>query len=578
MLLVLFYDSCHNFILLIRFLFLLIYFVLKGKPMTTFLAVLPILWLIVALAILKMPAWKATTIAAIGSFIIAVVPGLPFVKDPTIILSGALEGVALAVWPICLVITAAIFVYNLVVKTGAMETIKAMLSSVTEDKRILAILLAWGFGHFMEGMAGFGTAVAIPAAMMVAVGFNPLKSIIACLVANSVPTTFGSIGIPTTTLATLTGIDPIALGTYISTQLFLLNVLAPFFVVTILFNGVKAIKGVFLPTLLAGLSLAIPELFINLFVGPELSVIGSSVVIMALIVATAKIFDPKDPAYRVEGQAAPKVSFNEGLKAASPFILIFVLLILASNLFAPFNSVLTNIKTSVPIYMGEGAKPYTFVWITTPGILIFIAGLIGGLIQKASVGSIFKTAGSTFANLKFTYLTIITIVMTAKIMTYSGMTNEIATAIVGATGNMYPAFAPLIGALGAFLTGSGTNSNVLFGPLQAAAAGQLNFGDRDLSLWLAAINSGAAGIGKMMAPQSIAIAIGAVIPAFDEYNKKHGVNDETAKNLDKHINPSNIMKYVFPYFVIFLIIDGAVSYLGHDFITYIDAVLRLMGK
>ena len=177
MLLVLFYDSCHNFILLIRFLFLLIYFVLKGKPMTTFLAVLPILWLIVALAILKMPAWKATTIAAIGSFIIAVVPGLPFVKDPTIILSGALEGVALAVWPICLVITAAIFVYNLVVKTGAMETIKAMLSSVTEDKRILAILLAWGFGHFMEGMAGFGTAVAIPAAMMVAVGFDPLKSI-----------------------------------------------------------------------------------------------------------------------------------------------------------------------------------------------------------------------------------------------------------------------------------------------------------------------------------------------------------------------------------------------------------------
>ena len=183
--------------------------------LTTFLALLPILWLIIALAILKMPAWKATTIAAIGSFIIAVVPGLPFAKDPSIIFSGALEGAALAIWPICLVILAAIFTYNLVVKTGAMETIKSMLSSVTEDKRILAVLLIWGFGNFMEGMAGFGTAVAIPAAMMVAVGFNPLKSIIACLVANAVPTTFGSIGIPTTTLAALTGINPVALGTYI---------------------------------------------------------------------------------------------------------------------------------------------------------------------------------------------------------------------------------------------------------------------------------------------------------------------------------------------------------------------------
>ena len=154
--------------------------------LTTFLALLPILWLIVALAILKMPAWKACGIAAIGSFILAVTY---FEKAAGIMFSGALEGIALAVWPILLVITAAIFTYNLVVHTKAMETIKMMLSSVTSDMRILALLLAWGFGAFMEGMAGFGTAVAIPAAMMVAVGFDPLKSILACLVANSVPTT-----------------------------------------------------------------------------------------------------------------------------------------------------------------------------------------------------------------------------------------------------------------------------------------------------------------------------------------------------------------------------------------------------
>ena len=124
---------------------------------------------------------------------------------------------------------------------------------------------------------------------------------------------------------------------------------------------------------------------------------------------------------------------------------------------------LRSIKTSVPIYQGPGAKPYTFVWIATPGIMIFIAGIVGGFIQKAKAGEIFGTLGSTVKNLKFTYLTIITVVMTAKLMTYSGMTADIAKAMVAGTGSLYPLFAPIVGALGAFLTGSGTNSNVLFG-------------------------------------------------------------------------------------------------------------------
>lgn len=542
--------------------------------LTTLLALLPIIWLIVALVVLKIAAWKATSIAAIFSFIIAVVPSLGFAKSPAIMVSGALEGAALAIWPICIVILAAIFTYNLVVKTGAMETIKSMLSSVTEDKRILAIILVWGFGHFMEGMAGFGTAVAIPAAMMVAVGFTPLKSIIACLVANSVPTTFGSIGIPTTTLAALTNMNPLALGTYISSQLFILNVITPFFVVAIMF-GLKALKGVFLPALLAGLALALPELLINVALGPELSVIGSAVIILALLILSAKFLDPKDPAYRLEkDDNKTHISTSQGLRAISPFILIFILLLLASNLFAPANSFFTSIKTSLPIYMGPGAKPYTFVWLTTPGVLIFIAAIIGGLIQKASLNTIAKTAWSTFINLKFTFITIITIVMTAKLMTYSGMTQDIAVAIVSATGSMYPLFAPLVGALGAFITGSGTNSNVLFGPLQQAAAQQLAGGPSDLSMWLAAINSGAAGIGKMLSPQSIAIAIGAVVPAIEEYTQKYKVDSTVAKEMHDSITPANIMSKVFIYFLIFLVLDGIISYFGSNFVTTIDAFIK----
>lgn len=541
------------------------------SALTVLLALLPIIWLIVALSILKLPAWKATSVAAIGSFIVAITY---FQADPMIMVSGALEGAALAIWPILLVITAAIFVYNLVVHTKAMETIKTMLSSVTSDMRVLALLLAWGFGAFMEGMAGFGTAVAIPAAMMVAVGFDPLKSIIACLVANSVPTTYGSIGIPTTTLASLTGLDPVHLGTFIAVQLFLLNIIAPFFVVMIIGGGVKALKGVFLVTLLSGLALAVPEVIINKLLGPELSVISASIAIMAVIILCAKYLPPNDPAYQVKQADAPKVSGSEGIIAAMPFILIFVLLLLTSKLFPAINGPLASIKTSVPIYQGEGAKPYTFVWIATPGIMIFIAGILGGFIQKASAGEIFGTLGSTVKNLKFTYLTIITVVMTAKLMTYSGMTIEIANALVAATGTMYPAFSPIVGALGAFLTGSGTNANVLFGPLQIASAQSLDPTNwEDLGFWLAAVNSGAAGIGKMLSPQSIAISIGAVGPALKAYLDSHKeITPEEAHKLEHEVEANVIMNSAFKYFLIFIIMHGAIAFFGQNYIHVIHKV------
>lgn len=526
--------------------------------MTIALALLPILWLIVALAVLKVPAWKACLAAAIISFIIAVVP---YGKDSAIMLSGALEGVALAVWPILLVITAAIFAYNLVVHTKAMETIKAMLSSVTSDMRLLALLLAWGFGGFMEGMAGFGTAVAIPAAMMVGVGFDPLKSILACLVANSVPTTFGSIGIPTTTLASLTGLDLNLLGTSIALQLFILNVVTPFFVVMIIGGGVKALKGVFLTTLISGLALAIPELFINKVAGPELSVIVSSIVMMASIGICAKVLPTNNPEYQFKSEMQ-KISGGEGFVAAMPFILIFVLLLLTSKLVPAINGPLSAIKTSVPIYAGPGAKPYTFVWIATPGIMIFLSAFIGGAVQKAGFGEMLGVLGKTFNGLKFTYITIISVVVTAKIMTYSGMTANIADGLVAATGTLYPAFAPLIGALGSFLTGSGTNSNVLFGPLQTAAAQKLIPGDGELALWLTAASSAATGIGKMFSPQSIAIAIGAVAPALDEYVKENKIDAAKAKELHDSIEPSSIMRHIFKYFLLYVIVAGIICYLN----------------
>ncbi|WP_298704806.1 L-lactate permease [uncultured Veillonella sp.] len=536
--------------------------------MTIIYALLPLVWLVLSLTVLKMSAWKACSMAAFMTFIIAI---LPLGKSVPIMLSGALEGVALAIWPILLVITAAIFTYNLVVHTKAMETIKLLLSSVSSDKRILALLLAWGFGAFMEGMAGFGTSVAIPAAMMVALGFNPLKSILVCLIANSVQTTFGSVAIPVTTLASLTSLDAGTLGTFISIQLLLPNLAAPFFVVAIIGDGIKAIKGVFTITLLAGLSLAIPELLINALIGPELSVMIPSLLIMAVIIWGAKRFPPRNPVYEVSIQHQT-ISTKDAVLAALPFILIMVLLILTSQVVPPIYGPLSSIKTTVPIYMGDGAKPYTFTWLATPGTMIFIAAILGGFIQKAKASEMLVILKHTMNDLKFTYITIIAVVVTAKLMTYAGLTDDIANALIAITGSYYPLATPLVGALGSFATGSSTNANVLFGPLQLSVAQTLAPDLKELPLWLSAINSGASGIGKMFSPQSIAIAIGAVAPALDEYIKNNKLNNESAYALRRGIQADVIMIAIIKYFLIFIAAFSIISYFG---IAWIDTILAL---
>lgn len=231
--------------------------------MVFLLALSPILWLIVSLGFLKMQSFKACPIALIISFAVALawyhMPGMDAA-------TAALEGVALACWPILLVIIAAIFTYNLTLYTKSMDIVKHMLTTVSKDRRVLALLIGWGFGAFMEGMAGFGTAIAIPASMLVALGFDPIKAILVCLVANSVPTTYGSIGIPASTLANLTGLDPVQLSTYISLQLLPLNIICPFIIVAIVGSSLKALKGVFMITLLSALGLAVPELIVSAFV------------------------------------------------------------------------------------------------------------------------------------------------------------------------------------------------------------------------------------------------------------------------------------------------------------------------
>ena len=465
------------------------------------LALVPIAWLVVALIGLKIPTYKA----ALSSLVICLVLAMIVKHMPVLdALTATIEGFLFALWPIVVVIIAAVFAYNITVHTGAIETIKVMLASASSDSRIVALLLAWCFGGFMEGMAGFGTAVAIPASMLAALGINPLLAVMACLVANGVPTMFGSIGIPTTTLASITGIDVGQLAVMSAVQAAPFVLLTPFFVVMIVGGGAKALKGAVPATLVSGVSYALGMIAGAKFVSAEMAMVVASVVSLAatfgFAVARKGAAVPEE--YRVETKSRVVVSVDAelALRAWAPFILIFVVL-LSVSVIKPLADVLNVAQLKVALYTGAQPATLTFKWINTPGVLVLLCGILGGLIQGCSFGEIMGVLRETCQQMSKTVLTMLGVVGLAKVMGYSGMIADIAAFFVGTLGGLYPLVAPILGSVGTFVTGSGTSSELLFGNVQVAAAHQLGANE----VWLAASNSLGVSAGKMISPQNIAI-------------------------------------------------------------------------
>ncbi|QNM15326.1 MULTISPECIES: L-lactate permease [Fusobacterium] len=509
--------------------------------MVTFLlAILPIIFLVVALSGLKMTGYKACVIA----MVITIVEALFIWKQGLIdVATGALEGFVMAIWPICLVIIAAVFTYNLVVHTKNMEVIKKMLASVSTDKRILVLIIAWGFGGFMEAMAGFGTAVAIPAGILVGLGFEPIFAAMVCLVANTTPVAFGSIGIPTVTAAKVAGIaNAQQLASDIVAQQAIMIILVPFLIVYMVgkhegYKGLKMFNGVWLITLIAGFGFLIPEYLVAEYMGAELPAIIGSVVCMGLVMFATKIFKTKNKDFSLDIEQSDKIDMHECVIAWSPFILVLIFLVFTSSIVPFIHDPLASIKTSIQIYTGPGAKPYTFVWLATPGVLIIIAAVIGGFIQKCPFSEIISVFIKTVKQMVKTVITIMAVLAMAKIMGYSGMTQTIADFIVSITGHFYPLVAPLIGSIGTFVTGSATSSSVLFAKLQSSTAEVLNMNPA----WMVAANTAGSTAGKIISPQSIAVATASAGIVGTE---------------------SKILVGVVKYYVIFIVVFGLVTYFG----------------
>ena len=406
-----------------------------------------------------------------------------------------------------------------------------MITSISSDRRILALLVAWCFGGFMEGMAGFGTAVAIPAGMLAALGYAPLPAVLMCLLANGVPTPYGSIGIPTVSLADLVGLDASSLAFTQMIQLAPFFIVAPFLIVAVAGKGAEPdagtpslaarFRGVSLVALAAGVSFTVPALLVAAFVGPELTVVVGSICSLGVTAALARRAEKSgalDAAYRMrlavpktevasdEARGETALTLSAALRAWSCFILIFVLLLSTSKLVAPVNAALAPLSSTVTVYNGADPGTLSFSWVNTPGVLIFIAALIGGRIQGATLSVMAEVLVATVRQMMPTVATMLSVLGCAKVMGYAGMISDISAFCIAVAGGLYPVLAPWIGMVGTFVTGSGTSSGMLFGQVQAEAAAALGMNE----VWTVALNSLGVAAGKMLSPQTLAIGLAAV--------------------------------------------------------------------
>lgn len=470
-------------------------------------AAVPIILLIVLMGFLKMSGDKSAVITMIATVII----GLAVYKFPlgdtglTLI-----YGVLKAVFPILIIIIMAIFSYNVLVFTKKMELIKEQFSSISSDKCVQVLLLTWGFGGLLEGMAGFGTAVAIPAAILISLGFKPVFSAVVSLIANSVATGFGAVGTPVKVLAEQANIENIqTLSTQVVLQLSPLMILIPFVLVFMTDPRIKAIPKHILLSVIVGVVSLVTQYIAARYMGAETPAILGSIASILAIIIYARITSGKETK-DIETKT-PKHSFGAIVNAWSVYGLILLLVILTSPLL-PLRSILAPVSTTIfdaNIFNSstqvDVLRTIKISWLIDAGVLLFFGSMIGGFIQGAKPVELFKLLWKVLKQQKKTIITVCSLIALSSVMDFSGMIGVLGAALAFATGSLYPLFAPTIGCLGTFLTGSDTSSNILFGKLQSSVAHATG---ADPS-WLAAANTAGATGGKIISPQSIAVATSA---------------------------------------------------------------------
>ena len=475
-------------------------------------AALPIGFLFWALAVRKLKGH----VAGLWTTAVAVLVAVLLYRMPVgLALASTLQGALYGLFPIGWIVVAAVFLYRITVETGQFDVIKNSVASITEDRCVQALLIAFSFGAFLEGAAGFGTPVAISAAMLVGLGFEPLYAAGLCLIANTAPVAFGAIGTPVVVAGQVTGIDDRLISQMVGRQLPFLSVLIPFWLVFTM-SGRRGVREVWPAALVSGGSFALAQWWTSNYLGPLLPDIISSLCSMVCLVLFLRVWKPRR-VFRFDGEGqAARVVAPEGraiLRAWSPFI---VLTILVGNWgIRPVKALLEHVTVAVPFPLIHNAishpatgRPipsvFTFNWLSATGTVILIAALISMLIARMRPSDGARLLGRTLTSLRAPLVTIAAVLGFASIGNSSGMTTTMGMALAS-TGSLFPLFSPVLGWLGVFMTGSDTSSNAVFGRLQSVSAASIGMSP----VLAVAANSSGGVTGKMISPQSIAVACAA---------------------------------------------------------------------
>lgn len=486
-------------------------------------AALPIIALLYLLGVKRKPAW----VAALYGLAAAVLVALFAYRMPVSMMVSAVGyGAAFGLFPIGWVVFCAILLYRITLETGQFEIVKDSVGSLTGDRRLQALLIAFAFGAFIEGAAGFGTPVAVAAAMLSGLGFSPFYAAAICLLANTAPVAFGSIGTPILTLATVTGLPMNGLSARVGQICAPVSLIVPAYLLALM-GGWRALKGVLPAAVICGITFATTQFLVSNYVGPQLTDILSSLAAIASLVFLFLVWKPKDTfdlnGCAEVGRAPKRHSASELLLAWGPYAILVVFVLL----WGVFKTTLNQFSLALPwpglhqqIYQVPPvvakatpyAATYRFEWLAASGTACLLASLLSALLLRMTLRRFARVIAATARQLAFPLLTIAAVLALAFLMNYSGATATLGLAFA-ATGVLFPFFSSLLGWLGVFLTGSDTSANALFGNLQVVTAGRLGLD----SVLMAASNSSGGVMGKMISLQSIAVAAAATgMPSTDE--------------------------------------------------------------
>jgi len=500
-----------------------IYNPLANMWLSTLLAAIPVVVMLVGLGFLHMKAHYAAGAGLLAALMIALfVYGMPLNMASSAALLGGLTGLLPLGW----IVLNIIFLHRLTEQNGSFKILQDSIAGVTEDRRIQLLLIAFSFGAFFEGAAGLGTPVAVSAAILIGLGFSPLAASGLSLIANTAPVAFGALGAPIITLARVHNYDVMELTAMVGRQLPFFSVLVPFWLVWA-FAGRKAMLEVWPAIAVAGLGFAIPQFLISNFIGPELVDIVSALVSMACLVGFLRVWQPKniwrtaslkgrdDAPAPVAATTPVRHPRADLIRAWTPWIILTVFVFIwglppvkaaLNSLFAPvfampgLHQMVEKMPPVVPIPTREGAA-YTFNLLSASGTAILLSAIVGGLVMKYNPVQLVKQFLRTFWVVRFSLLTIVLMLALGTLTRYSGTDTTLGLAFAN-TGVLYPFFGTMMGWLGVALTGSDTASNVLFGGMQKVAAVQLDLSPN----LMGAANSSGGVMGKMIDAQSIVVA------------------------------------------------------------------------